>query len=81
MRLATLIQRLRRERGQLFVQSWGNEDPTMNAIALKPLTANERQWIETLCVMTDDRVPELSLRARVRLGRSVPVPACDIVSA
>lgn len=44
----------------------------MDTLSVRPLTANEREWIETLRIITLDRVPKPSLRAvqAVRLGLS-----------
>ena len=44
----------------------------MNTLATRPLTESEQEWIETLRMMTDDRVPAPTLRAvqALRLGLS-----------
>ena len=50
----------------------------MNTLAVKPLTDNEREWIETLRLMTQDSVPAPTLRAiqAIRLGLSHQVFSC-----
>ncbi len=44
----------------------------MDTLSTRPLTSNEREWIETLRMMTEDRVPAPTLRAvqALRLGLS-----------
>lgn len=44
----------------------------MNTLATMPLTESEQEWIETLRMMTDDRVPAPTLRTvqALRLGFS-----------
>ena len=53
----------------------------MNTLDTTPLTANEREWVETFRIMTADRVPAPTLRAvqalRIGLARRDFICPCS----